>query len=303
MTQHLYLSLISEHLPKLFFHQIEQAGGQFHDVLIVNREWIFRFPRYREGVNQLIAEAFLLDSLQGKLPLAVPRMIVKNFEPPVPGLAFSGHRRIPGETISTKDIQLLSPSGRDSLAGQLAGFLSALHKIPLTEIPQNLPGRQSADGEIKGPVCDLRADWETFYSAVRQKLFHTMRDDARKSVADHFEAYLDDPALQTFLPCLRHGDFGGDNLIWDPAWGQACGVIDFSFCAVGDPAIDLASASTLGDDFFARLSARYEPDAKKRELLLSRARFYRGTFALMEALDGLRDGDEKAYLRGIEMYR
>jgi aminoglycoside 2''-phosphotransferase len=302
MTQHLYLSLISEHLPKLFFHQVEQTGGQFNDILVVNREWIFRFPRYRDGVNQLIAEAQLLDALQGKLPLAVPRMIIRNFEPPVPGLAFSGYRRILGEAIKSENIQMLTNAGRDSLARQLAGFLLALHRIPVTDLPQYLPGAQRGEGEMNSLVCDLRQQWEAFYTDVRQKLFPAIREDARKSVTQHFEAYLDDPALQAFIPCLRHGDFGGDNLLWDPAWGQACGVIDFSFCAIGDPAIDLASVSTLGEDFFNRLAARYEPDVQKLEPMLARAQFYRGTFALMEALDGLRDGDEAAYQRGMESY-
>jgi aminoglycoside 2''-phosphotransferase len=302
MTQHLYLSLISEHLPKLFFHQIEEAGGQFHDVLVVNNEWIFRFPRYREGVNQLIAEAHLLEALRGKLPLAIPRPVVKSFDPAVPGLVFTGHLRIPGETLETEKINLLTNAGRDSLAGQLAGFLLALHKLSLLGLPQNLPGSLREEGPNQKQVSDLREDWEALYSSIRQKLFPAMRPDAQKSVIEHFETYLDDPSLQTFLPCLRHGDFGGENILWDPAWGQACGVIDFSFCAIGDPAIDLASVSTLGDDFFARIAPRYEPEAKKREPLLARARFYRGTFALMEALDGLRDKDENAYRRGMESY-
>jgi aminoglycoside 2''-phosphotransferase len=302
MTQHLYLSLISEHLPKLFFHHVEQVSGQFHDVLVVNHEWIFRFPRYREGVSQMIAEAQLLDTLQGQLPLAVPRMVVKNFEPAVPGLAFTGYRRIPGEPIHPEEIQHLTGAGRESLAGQLAKFLQALHKIPLTELPQSFLETQRGDGSTK-LVSDQREDWEALYSEVRKKLFQAMREDARRSVKEHFEAYLDDSSQQAFFPCLRHGDFGGDNILWDPAWGQACGVIDFSFCGVGDPAFDLASVSTLGEDLFSRIASRYEPDPQKRGQLVTRACFYQCTFALMEALDGLRDGDELAYAHGMEPYR
>jgi hypothetical protein len=37
--------------------------------------------------------------------------------------------------------------------------------------------------------------------------------------------------------------------------------------------------------------------------ILSRARFYAGTFALQEALYGLEDGDQKAFERGIAQYR
>ncbi len=37
--------------------------------------------------------------------------------------------------------------------------------------------------------------------------------------------------------------------------------------------------------------------------MLSRARFYVGTFALQEALNGLEDGDQEAFENGIAQYR
>ncbi len=66
--------------------------------------------------------------------------------------------------------------------------------------------------------------------------------------------------------------------------------------------MDLASASTLGSDFFERLARKYEPDAQKRTKLLTRARFYHGLFALMEALDGMKYDDDAAYRRGMAAY-
>lgn len=140
------------------------------------------------------------------------------------------------------------------------------------------------------------------YAAVREKLYPAMRPDARKQVSEHYEAYLDDLSMQTFEPALRHGDFGGSNILWNPTEFEITGVIDFSFCGMGDPIIDLASVSTLGEDLFNRILPRYEPDETRHAGLLARVRFYRGTFALSEALDGLRDGDEGAYHRGMETY-
>ena len=149
---------------------------------------------------------------------------------------------------------------------------------------------------------EVRADWERMYAEVREKLFPAMRLDARRDVTALFESYLDDSALHAFTPTLRHGDFGGDNILWDPQAGRITAIIDFSFCALGDPAYDLASASTMGNEFFNRLAPRYEPDEARRAPVLARARFYRGTFALSEALDGLRLSDPEAYRRGMEEY-
>jgi aminoglycoside 2''-phosphotransferase len=290
-THLLYLSQIRTAIPNTPFDRIEQTGGQFNDVVIVNREWVFRFPRYREGVAQMACEARLLEALKGRLPLPIPDPQFQRIDPPVPGLAFVGYPRLPGEPLDRESLDKVRDIWlREDLTGQLAGFLRALHAVPLIEVPADL---RAADG---------RAEWERMYAEVREKLFGVMRPDARREVTAHFEAYLDDPAQQEFTPCLRHGDFGGSNILWDSQRPVITGVVDFSHCAPGDPAYDLASISSLGNDFFDRLLPRYEHDEKKLSALLTRVRFYRGTFALTEALDGLKNDDPAAYKSGLEGY-
>jgi aminoglycoside 2''-phosphotransferase len=293
-TNLLYLSQIRTAIPSVVFDRVENAAGQFNDVLIVNGQWVFRFPRHREGVARLMAETRLLGALRGQLPLQIPDPQHHRFEPPVPGLAFIGYKCLPGHPITREQLAVVySEWARDDLAAQLAGFLRALHAIPLTSLPaESTPPNH--------PLHDRREDWVRMYAEVREKLFPAMRADARKSLTLHFEAYLDDSSLHDFTPALRHGDFGGDNILWDPVRAKALAVIDFSSCGLGDPAMDLASISTLDEDLFNRLASRYDPDPARRLLLLARARFYRGTFALMEALDGLRLNDSEAYQRGME---
>ena len=302
MTQHLYISQIRTALPDLAFDKLEQTGGQFADVMIINSEWVFRFPRYREGVARMVAETNLLTALQGRLPLPIPHPVHSRFEPPVPGLSFVGYRRLPGQPLLPEALaEVRNEFVRDDLAHQLAEFLRSLHHLPLAELPADLPGRMQ--GEASG---EQRPAWEQMYADVRSKLFATMRPDARKTVTTLFEAYLDNASLHRFEPCLRHGHFGGANILWQPggegAGARVTAVIDFSSCAPGDPAYDLASIATLGGDFFERLAPRYAPDPTRRAALLARARFYQGTFALEEALAGLRDGDQHAYAHGMEDY-
>jgi aminoglycoside 2''-phosphotransferase len=179
---------------------------------------------------------------------------------------------------------------RERIAGQLAGFLRRLHAISIDSLG------------IKLQSADAVEDWANMYAGIQENLFPAMRPDARAQVASHFEAYLGDPARQTFPPALRHDDFGGSNILYDPRRKRVTGVLDFSFCALGDPAADLASASTLGEGIFALIAPLYEPDERKRDLLLARACFYRGTFALAEALDGFHHHDRRAYETGMEKY-
>jgi aminoglycoside 2''-phosphotransferase len=162
--------------------------------------------------------------------------VYKRFEPPVPGLAFMGYQRLPGEPLYREALdQARDIWVRDDLAVQLAGFLRALHTIPLTEVPAAL--HLPRMGASSGKACMRKCAQNCSPPCARMPA---------ASVTSLFEGYLDDPALQEFIPCLRHGDFGGSNILWDPAKGQITGVVDFSYCAPGDPAVDLAGIWTMG---------------------------------------------------------
>jgi aminoglycoside 2''-phosphotransferase len=286
-----YLEQIKGLAPDLSYQTaVLNDMGQFNDVLTLDNAWIFRFPRYAEGVRQLEAETRLLLALQGRLPLPIPCPGYFCFDPPLPGRVCMGYPCLPREPLLTL-VSIPAREAGEQLAGQLAGFLRFLHTVPAESLGVELQ------------LADTAESWTCLYTEIRKKLFPAMRPGARAQAAAHFEAYLDNPVLQTFHPAMRHGDFGGSNLLYDPRRMQVTGVLDFSSCALGDPAADLASIATLGEDFFALIAHQYEPDEQRREPLLARARFYRGTFALAEALDGFNHHDCGAYERGMEKYR
>lgn len=286
----------------MLFERVEQTGGQSNDVLVINGVWIFRFPRLRDGVARMIAESHLLDALRGRLPLPIPDPVYRSFEPPVPGLAFVGYRRLSGKTFTQDSLGKLDDGQkRVHLAVQLAEFLRALHGIPLESLSRSY-GSWGSRLVVQPQAQEQREDWEAMYAAVRKELFPAMREDARQAVTEHFERYLDDRALQSFLPALRHGDFGGENILWDAQRGEITGVLNFTTCAVGDPALDLAQISTLDEDLFAYILRAYAAEENDRTLLQKRAHFYRGTFALRDALRGLRGRNQEAYLRGMAEY-
>ena len=91
----------------------------------------------------------------------------------------------------------------------------------------------------------------------RQYLFPFMRPDARQWADDHFENFLNAPGLASQPISIRHGDFGLGNILYDPEHLTITGIIDFSFVGLGDPAIDIAAASTLGPDLFDHFKRTY----------------------------------------------
>jgi aminoglycoside 2''-phosphotransferase len=125
-----------------------------------------------------------------------------------------------------------------------------------------------------------------------------MRPAARRQVTEHFEAYFADAASYAFKPVLRHGDFGTSNILYEPSTLTVQGVLDFGMTCLGDPAIDFAGLATMGEAFYRRCSAFYPAMAHSRH----RVDFYRGIFALYEALFGVEHDDEEAFRNGMEEF-
>lgn len=288
--QRRYLEEIQKKFPELVRSEMNYAmdQGQFNDILIVDDVLVFRFPKYKDCVATMRTEIEILQGVRGHLPLATPNPIYSSMDTEAAGEVFMGYELIAGQPLwrdklnSIKDESLL-----DRFASQLADFLSVLHGLPYQEIAPNLP------------LNDGLTEWIEMYAEIREYLYPLMRPDAREGVSVHFENFIANPILHEFSPALRHGDFGSCNILYDPSSLQISGIIDFGFAGLGDPAIDLAAVSTYGEAFFRKI-LKYYPAT---EVMLERAAFYRGTYALQEALHGWKNDDQEALESGMETYR
>jgi aminoglycoside 2''-phosphotransferase len=259
--------------------------GEFNDILVVNEELIFRFPRRTENIPAFLREMKLLAKLRPVLPLPIPAPIFDSGTTTELGKVFMGYRLIPGQPLNPEGLER---AGRESLlqtlAMQLAAFLTALHRLTPEALGLDLP------------ILYMPTWTQTFFEEVRKNLFFYMREDACKTVTDTFETYFRQGDLQKYSPCLVHGDFGGSNILFDGR--QVSGVLDFAGACTSDPALDIASVSVYGEEFFVRICRFFPVD----ETMLRRAKFYRSLFALEEAMYGWKSGDEAAFSRGMEQY-
>jgi aminoglycoside 2''-phosphotransferase len=284
-----YIQSIQENYPDLLIHDtsLNNQEGQSNVLLIVNQQLVFRFPKFEAGLVALRREVSLLKQLQSLLPLPIPDPEFVSRNTNTIGKTFMGYQKINGEPLwrsrfqTIKDQQILK-----HLAAQLAAFLRELHAVPIEHL------------ELDLPINDLPGEWENLYNEIRLFLFSKMRADAHQSVSRHFETFLNQVANHPFIPTLRHGDFGSGNILYDQETESISGIIDFGSAGLGDPAVDIAAAMTFGESFFSNYYASY-PDI---EALVERAKFYKGTFALQEALYGLKSGDLQAFERGIAPY-
>lgn len=288
--QETYLQSIRRACPDLGLSSIEfNDQGQNSDVVVVNKEFIFRFPKYTHVLERLKTEAAILNGIQGHVPLAVPVPAFINLEPAAVGEAFVGYRLIPGEPLWRETSRMIdNKKVVRRLAGQVTAFLKALHSIPVEEV---------VGSEL--PVHDTYEESADIYARIREKLFGCMRPDAREWVTGHFESFLSKVHHFEYEPVLKHGDFGPSNILFDKEKQRVTGIIDFGSSGMGDPAYDLAGLlSGYGEEFVEYCDHVY-PEV---EGYMERIRFYQGTFALLEALFGVENGDEEALRAGLEKY-
>ena len=282
-----YLLTIKEIYPTLdvVSARLHTTEGQFNDILFVNDDLIFRFPRYEKSVQNFSLEIELLQKLQGYVNLPIPNPIYIRTGTKDVGKVFMGYKMLVGKPLFRNVLsRITDESILDTFAQQLADFLHGLHALSPTKLGLDLPHQ------------DQLTEYRTFFSDVKGHLFTFMRPDARDSINEHFERYFDNPNLHEYNPTIIHGDFGGSNILFEK--NKIIGIIDFGFAGVSDPARDIASVSTFGESFLERI-CRYYPNI---ESLLERANFYRGTYALFEALHGFNNNNEEAFKNGMEQY-
>ncbi len=286
----LYLETIQRVYPDFSVHSVKtNIHGQNNNILIVNDAFIFRFPKYADGIEKLEREIAILKGIGDFIPIPIPHVIFEHMTPQIVGQVFVGYRFVPGVSLWRETLWNIDEEAiLERLAQQLAQFLRELHRIPIeTIIEQQLP------------VADTYEEWSNIYSRIQAKCYPHMRSDARIWATHHFETFLADAAHFAYKPVLKHGDFGPSNILFDLDEQIIRGIIDFGGAGLGDPAYDFAGIlSSYGEAFLRRFSPIYP----EMEASWDRITFYQGTFALLEALFGIENQDQNAFKSGIKEY-
>ncbi len=268
--------------------RFHNTDGQVNEVLLVNEQLLFRFPRSDKVAAIFATEVALLARIQPALSLPIPQPVFQNFDIEGGKRIFMGYRLLPGKPLWRATIEAIHEEVvLDRLAAQLARFLQELHHISIHELGFTLPQQ------------DRRDTWAQLYTDFRTYLFSYMRPDAQAAVTANFDQFLNDPQQFAYTPALRHGDFGPGNILYDAEAQTISGIIDFDSLGLGDPALDAGAILSLGEDFFCRMCRTYPELASLRD----RTTFFRSTYALQEALSGLRDHVPESFEAGIAQYR
>ncbi|MFB6432838.1 phosphotransferase family protein [Bacillus thuringiensis] len=286
-----YVAYLQSVYPEL---QIKSAHvneiGQNNDVLIINVNIVFRFPKYEKGIQKLRVETKLLEKIRPFITIQIPDPSYQRLQDEVLGKVFAGYEMIEGEPFWKNTFTGINDEKQlQKLACTLAGFLKELHEIPLSTF----------EGIMQNDSADIYAETNSLYSQLKDYVYPYMREEAKREVSLSFETYLNEESHFNFTPSLVHGDFGMTNILYSATKKDISGVIDFGGASIGDPAYDFAGILASYGGEFLQLFAAHSPNL---EAVRERMYFYKSTFALQEALFGVLNNDKKAFEAGIAQY-
>jgi aminoglycoside 2''-phosphotransferase len=265
-----YEQRIRELFPELTIESINlNSDGLLNDVLVVNRELVFRFAKTGFGFKDPLQEAKVLHFLRKYITLQIPEPFYESGE-------LLAYRLIPGETLRRDQLMKLAESDQQAIADQLAEFFKELHGIPLSD---------ASEHEI--PIADALMKyegWVRVYDRIREKVFPLLLPHVCEWAMEHFESHLADTRNFEYPLTVIDSDIPPYHVLFDKQQNRISGIIDFGCAGLGDPAIDLGvMLYNYGESFVGRFYHAY-PEA---EDYLKRARFYAGAIEVRWLLRGI----------------
>jgi aminoglycoside 2''-phosphotransferase len=265
-----YTTRIRQIAPEIEIENVSlNREGLMNDIVIVNSELVFRFPKHEYSFKHLGDEAKLLRLLRNYISLEIPFPFYESGE-------ILAYRLIPGETLRRDLLMKMTEDDQQAVADQLAQFFKELHGVPVGEI---------SDFEIPTADALMKYEgWVNAYQRIRDKVFPLLLPHLREAVMEHFETHLADKNNFEYELKMVDTDVPPYHIMFDRQKRRINGIIDFGGAGLGDPAIDFGViiynyGESLMDRFY-----RIYPEA---ETYLKRARFYAGAHEARWLLTGI----------------
>ncbi len=260
--------LIEKCFPQLRIrHSRQIVTGWENLVLEVNREYVFRFPKYRETEKRLRSEIAFLPTLRRHLSTQVPdyEFIWKGrWKYP---RWFGGYRKISGVTVQSLPLR---KEWSRPLAAQIASFLKELHRIRFRGVRfRNIP-RYSPEEWYKS----IRLQ----YRKVRRIVYPLLDTRLSERSEEFWQKLLSEFRDSSFEPTLIHGDLGTENILFDPASVRLTGILDWGYMQISDPALEFAHLfmhkSELGEEVLKQYRMRGSNFKKRVQWYVDSEPFY-----------------------------
>lgn len=221
-------------------HLVGDDSGWDNYAIRVNDEYLFRFPRRQESLEQIKRESEVLSILQPKLPphIEVPKYLTARLNGDYP---FVYYRMIQGESLTKELYDGFTNEAKERFVRQLADFLNILHDINIDQC-KDLEKVNALD------------KYQHLYQQVIDICFKYLTEEEQSKTRRLFEYYLQDSTMQKYTPTVVHGDLSENHII---VTKTSIGIIDFGDTAIFDPAIDISWFYLFNKKVFHDIIVKY----------------------------------------------
>jgi aminoglycoside 2''-phosphotransferase len=236
-----------------------KMNGWDNDILILNNEVVFRFPKSKGVAAKVQDEVALVSQLLLKNPwVQIPRYESVYLDEEFRGVKYD---YIDGESLSDYEvINYIKPQNAEILGD----FLTKLHSIDLSTLK----------GTKIVPIHTMEY-WEDLFNSVEAFVFPYLKQSQKNKINNLFKSFFKNSIFTTSKKRLIHGDLTIANILFQKDKGLVNGIIDFTDAQVGDPAFDFAGLYwSFGPDFTPDVLSYYQ--VKDKESILNRVQSFYG---------------------------
>jgi len=228
-------------VPKLPIATSEvKTNGWDNDILIINKQQVFRFPKTDQITDQIKNECELLEQLARKNPvLQIPRYKMI-YEGDV--LKAVTYPFLSGESLNEHPFDLRKNPENAQLLGD---FLTKLHQIKGSHLSS----------------IHTFCYWQSLFESLRKKVFTQLHGEEQQAIEEVFTYFLNKYPAFSYKKVSIHGDLSASNILFDRAENRISGIIDFTDAQMGDPAFDFAGIYwNYGPEYTRKVLSFYHID-------------------------------------------
>ncbi|TMU87268.1 aminoglycoside phosphotransferase family protein [Bacillus sp. BHET2] len=254
------IRIVNDSFPDIDIKEIQtKSNGWDNNILILNKEMVFRFPKSHEIATKVLAEADLIEQLRQKQPL----LQIPQYEFLYVNETFMGvkYDYMHGESLSEPERNFTMDSNNAALLGD---FLTKLHSIDLSTLK-----------EKNIITVHTREYWQDLFKSVKTSIFPHLNSIQINEVLVCFEYFFNPSMFSANYETMIHGDLTTANIIFQQERGLISGIIDFTDTQLGDPAFDFAGVYwSFGPEFTKEVLSHYE--LGDRESIFNRVQLFYG---------------------------
>lgn len=249
------IDFVRRTMPELTIATSEvKTNGWDNDILIINKQQVFRFPRTKQTMKRIKDECDLLRRLSLNPPLLQTPRYKEIYE----GEALKAvtYPFLIGEPLIEDPVDL---SENPENARLLGDFLMRLHQIQGCSLPTRHTFRY----------------WQSLFELLKKKVFMFLNAREQKAIEEVFTHFLNGYLAFSFKMMPIHGDLSASNILFDRAENRVSGIIDFTDAQMGDPAFDFAGIYwNYGVTYTRKVLSYYHSKESSDELFKRVSNFY-----------------------------